>query len=52
MEMVERVYPEIPATPNAEALQETRVFSRELVAYAAAMLPVAMYFKAGNSRHL
>ena len=48
--MVERVYPEIHATPNAEALPETRVFSRELVAYAAALLPVAPYFKAGDSR--
>jgi hypothetical protein len=49
-EMVERVYPEIHATPTAEALPETRVFSRELVAYAAALLPVAPYFKAGDSR--
>ncbi len=49
-EMVERVYTEIHATPNAEALPETRVFSLELVAYAAAVLPVASYFKAGDSR--
>jgi hypothetical protein len=48
--MVEHVYPEIHATPNAEALPETRVFSLELVAYTAALLPVAPYFKAGDSR--
>ncbi len=49
-EMVERVYQEIHATPNAEALPETRFFSWQLVAYAAAMLPVAPYLKAGDSR--
>jgi hypothetical protein len=45
-ELIERVYTAIPSTPNAPALPETRVFSRPLIAYMAAYLPVAPFFRA------
>jgi hypothetical protein len=43
-ELIERVYPAIPSTPNAPSLPETRVFSRPLIGYMAAYLPVASFF--------
>ena len=46
----ERVYPAIPATPTAAALPEIRAFSMQLVAYLAAFLPVAPYFRANDPR--
>ena len=49
-EAVERVYVAIPATATTPELPATRAFSRELVAYIAASLPVATYYKAGDSR--
>jgi hypothetical protein len=49
-ELIERVYPEIPSTPYAPALPETRVFSRPLIAYMAAYLPVAPFFRATDTR--
>ena len=49
-EAVEQVYLAIPATPTTEELPETRVFSRELVAYIAAFLPVTTYYKAHDNR--
>jgi hypothetical protein len=49
-EMVERVYPALQATATAEELPETRVWSREMVVYVSAMLPVTPYFKAGDTR--
>ena len=49
-EAVERVYLAIPATATTPELPATRAFSRELVAYIAAFLPVATYYKASDSR--
>ncbi len=48
-ETVERVYPLIPATPTAPPMPATRAFSRQLVAYIAAFLPTAPYFKSSDS---
>ena len=36
--------------PTATELPETRAFSRQLIAYIAAFLPVAPFFKANDSR--
>jgi hypothetical protein len=49
-ETVERVYPLIAATPTAPPIPATRAFSRQLVAYIAAFLPTAPYFKSSDSR--
>ena len=49
-ETVERVYPLIPATATSPEMPETRAFSRQLVAYTAAFLPVAPYFQATDAR--
>ena len=49
-ETVERVYPLIPATPTAPQMPATRAFSRQLVAYIAAFLPTAPYFKSNDGR--
>ena len=49
-ETVERVYSLIPATATSPEMPETRVFSRQLVAYIAAFLPVAPYFQATDAR--
>ena len=49
-EIVERVYLAIPATPTASELPATRAFSRQLVAYLAAFLPVAPFFKNNDTR--
>ncbi len=51
-ELIERVYPAIPSpsTPNAPSLPETRVLSRPLIAYMAAYLPVAPFFRASDTR--
>ncbi len=46
-EAVKIVYLAIPATPRTP---ETRAFSRELIAYIAAFLPVATYYKAVDNR--
>jgi hypothetical protein len=35
---------------QAEEMQESRVWSREMVAYVSAILPVNQYFKAGDTR--
>ena len=45
-EAVEQVYLAVPATATTAELPATRAFSRELVAYIAAFLPVATYYKA------
>jgi hypothetical protein len=47
---VERVYPLIPATATSSEMPATRAFSRELVAYIAAFLPAAPYFRANDVR--
>ena len=47
---VERVYPLIPATATSPEMPETRAFSRQLVAYIAAFLPAAPYFKSNDAR--
>ncbi len=44
------MYLAIPSTPNAPSLPETRVFSRPLIAYMAAHLPVAPFFRASDTR--
>jgi hypothetical protein len=49
-ETVERVYPLIPATPTTPQMPATRAFSRQLVAYIAAFLSTAPYFKSSDSR--
>ncbi len=49
-ELIERVYPAIPSTPNAPSLPENRVFSRPLIAYMAAYLPVAPFSRASDTR--
>ncbi len=49
-EAVEQVYLAIPATSTTQGLPATRAFSRELVAYIAAFLPVATYYKAHDNR--
>ena len=49
-ETVERVYPLIPATPTTPPMPATRAFSRQLVAYIAAFLPAAPYFKSNDAR--
>ena len=49
-EIVERVYLAIPATPTASELPATRAFSRQLVAYLAAFLRVAPFFKNNDTR--
>jgi hypothetical protein len=49
-QIVERVYLTIPATPTASELPATRAFSRQLVAYLAAFLPVAPFFKNNDTR--
>ncbi len=49
-ELIERVYPAIPSTPNTPSLPETTVFSRPLIAYMAAYLPVAPFFRASDTR--
>ena len=49
-ETVELVYPLIPATATSPEMPETRAFSRQLVAYIAAFLPSAPYFKSNDSR--
>jgi hypothetical protein len=45
---IERVYNLIPATATAPEMPETRVFSRQLVAYLAAFLPIAQYYRAAD----
>jgi hypothetical protein len=47
---VELVYPLIPATATAPEMPATRAFSRQLVAYIAAFLPSAPYFKSNDPR--
>ncbi len=47
---VERVYPLILATATASEMPATRAFSQELVAYIAAFLPAAPYFRANDIR--
>ncbi len=49
-ELIERVYPAIPSTPNTPALPGTRVFSRPPIAYITAHLPVAPFFRASDTR--
>ena len=49
-ETVERVYPAIPATATAPEMPATRAFSRQLIAYIAAFLPTAPYFKSNDGR--
>ena len=49
-DMAERVYPVIPATATAQEMPETMAFSRALVAYIAAFLPIAPYFRANDGR--
>ncbi len=49
-ELIERVYPALPTTPNTSALPETTVFSRPLIAFMAAFLPVAPFFRASGTR--
>ena len=49
-ETVERVYPLIPATSTAQEMPATRAFSKQLVAYIAAFLPSAPYFKSNDGR--
>ena len=49
-EIVERVYPTILAMPTASELPATRAFSRQLVAYITAFLPVALFFKNSDTR--
>ena len=49
-ETVEHVYPAIPATATAQAMAETRAFSRPLIAYLAAFLPTSPYYKSNDSR--
>ena len=49
-QIVERVYLTIPATPTTSELPATRAFSRQLVAYLAAFLPVAPFFKNNDTR--
>ena len=49
-EAVELVYLAIPATPRTPEMPATRAFSRELIAYIAAFLPVATYYKAIDNR--
>jgi hypothetical protein len=48
-ETVKRVYPLIPATTTAPEMPATRAFSRQLVAYIAAFLPTAQYFRSNDS---
>ena len=48
--MVEGVYPAIPATSTAPEMPPIRIFSRQLVAYIAVFLPVAPYFRANDGR--
>ncbi len=40
----------IPATATAPEMPATRAFSRQLVAYIAAFLPAAPYFKSNDDR--
>jgi hypothetical protein len=40
----------IPATPRTPDMPATRAFSRELIAYVAAFLPVATYYKAVDNQ--
>ena len=47
---VERVYNLIPATATAPEMPETMAYSRQLVAYLAAFLPVAPYYRAADVR--
>jgi hypothetical protein len=49
-ETVERGCPLIAATPTAPPMLATRAFSRQLVAYIAAFLPTAPYFKSSDNR--
>ncbi len=49
-EAVETVYLAIPATSTTPELPATRAFSRELIAYMAAFLPIATYYKAVDNR--
>ena len=49
-EAVEQVYLAVPATATTAELPATRAFSRELVAYIVAFLPVATYHRAVDSR--
>jgi hypothetical protein len=49
-ETVEHVYTAIPATATAQAMAETRAFSRQLVAYLAAFLPTSPYYRSNDSR--
>ena len=49
-ETVERVYSAIPTTATAPEMPATRAFSRQLVAYIAAFLPTAPYFKSNDGR--
>jgi hypothetical protein len=49
-EAVDKVYPAIPATPTAAGKPATKAFSRELISYFAAFLPVAPYYKATDTR--
>lgn len=47
---VDKVYPAIPGTPTAAERPATKAFSRELISYVSAFLPVAPYFKATDTR--
>ena len=49
-EIFERVYPAIPATAVCDQLPETMAFSRQLIAYLAAFLPIAPYFRNADLR--
>ena len=50
-EMIKRVYTAIPATPTCGEIPATMAFSRQLVAYIAGFLPVAMYFRNSDTRY-
>jgi hypothetical protein len=49
-EIAKHLYPAIPATATTEEIPETRVFSRQLVAYIAPLLPSAPFCRASDSR--
>lgn len=49
-EIAERLYPAIPATATCEGIPETRAFSRQLIAYIAAQLPAAPFYRANDRR--
>jgi hypothetical protein len=49
-ETLKIVYPLIPATATTPEMTATRTFSRQLVAYIAAFLPTAPYFKSNDGQ--